>query len=407
MPRPLQSTGRTNAVGARSSPEMPPYEPPTYPMDDKGKNALRSMVDSWDNDASKRKYEMHLNHATQRLRSAVGSINDVLVDRQQTLSQMVERRRADGTTEKSEEELEAEKYFDELNGKVTELTNKSEEALRKVLDYQAESQDTKEVLRNVLQEVQKQRPRPEPKPKREKRRPRGDGSDDEDGDEAEAADRDDAMEDVEDVPSLTGIIETLKAARKSQAETYRSMPPYQRYALNNDYIAFKKTLHDALHPDGDAPLPDASNWFDEQGHPVMTASTNLGDDDDLVVEREIMDLKCPLSLQVFKEPFSNHRCKHTFEKSAIVEFINSNRGVAKCPVCSQDLRITDFFLDEVVLRKVKRAEQAARQDFNGTSDFEADDSNDDSVVVGRTKRIKKEREPSGLGTEEAFNMHDD
>ena len=59
------------------------------------------------------------------------------------------------------------------------------------------------------------------------------------------------------------------------------------------------------------------------------------DDDDLVVEREIRDLKCPLSLRMMKDPYSNHKCQHTFEKSAIMDFLRTNGGVAKCPVCTE------------------------------------------------------------------------
>jgi len=38
----------------------------------------------------------------------------------------------------------------------------------------------------------------------------------------------------------------------------------------------------------------------------------------------VSSLKCPLTLQTFKEPYSNHVCKHTFEKSAILQFHREN-----------------------------------------------------------------------------------
>ncbi|KAK4463832.1 zinc-finger of the MIZ type in Nse subunit-domain-containing protein [Cladorrhinum samala] len=410
MPRLLQSAARGSAAAATApAPELPPYEPPEYPMDEKNRNILKNMADSREsNDASKRKYEDHLNRATQGLRTAVGSINDVLHQRRQAVAKMAQKRREQGGQERSQEEREMEEYLVELTAEVSELTGKSEDALRKILDCRAEFQDNQEVLKQVLAEAQKQRARPEPKPKKEKRQARPNGSDDEaDGDSADVDDQDEEMEDAEDIPPVTGVLEMLKAARRSKFESYRAMTPYQRYALNNDYISFKRTWHDALHPDGDAPLPDASDWFDEQGNPIMTVVNADNDDDDLVVEREIMDLKCPLSLQVYKEPFSNHRCKHTFEKSAIVEFINSNRGVAKCPVCSEELRLTDFYLDDVVLRKVKRAEQAAKQDATATSDIEADDSDSGDLVIGRSRNIKKERHPSNLASQNSMDEDED
>ena len=50
-----------------------------------------------------------------------------------------------------------------------------------------------------------------------------------------------------------------------------------------------------------------------------------------------------------------------------------------------------MYLDEVVLRKIKRAEQlASRRQVAYTSDPEPDDDNA-SMVEGRTRNIKQER----------------
>jgi CheY-like chemotaxis protein len=48
------------------------------------------------------------------------------------------------------------------------------------------------------------------------------------------------------------------------------------------------------------------------------------DDDDLQMTGVISSLKCPLTLRTFKEPYSNKKCKHTFEKSAILQFHREN-----------------------------------------------------------------------------------
>lgn len=54
----------------------------------------------------------------------------------------------------------------------------------------------------------------------------------------------------------------------------------------------------------------------------------------------------------------------------------------------------------MILRKVKRAEQAARRGVDDTSDVEPDEDGDDSVVIERTNRIKKERDPPRRQMEE-------
>ncbi len=58
----------------------------------------------------------------------------------------------------------------------------------------------------------------------------------------------------------------------------------------------------------------------------------------------------------------------------------------------QDLRIKDLYLDEVVLRKVKRAAEAARRGPDDTSDIEPDEDVDASMVIGKSTNVKKERD---------------
>ena len=424
MPRLLQRLRRpeTAASGSRSAADdaplaLPPYEPPSFPMDDRTKQRLASLHSSRETDSSRRQYEKHLAKSTTYLFESVGSVNDVLSARKRSLAHMAERRRARGQSDKDEGELSLEAYVAELDATITELTDSSEEALRWVIDCRAELEDHQAVLDKVMQGLNAQQPRPERQParKKEKAPPR---SDDEDGDagsgDAEEQDEDKIDPASGDVPPLVGVKELLGAARHAKTDEYQALSAHQRYAVNNDYIAFKRNWHDALHPDDQVPLPDPSSWFDEQGRPTKGAAADANEDDDLVVEREIIDLKCPLSLQIMKEPYSNHQCKHTFEKSAICEFIQNNRGQAKCPVCSkvriallqndflaflgrgltnlQDLRIKDLYLDEVVLRKVKRAAEAARRGSDGTSDIEPDEDVDASVVIGKSTNVKRERD---------------
>lgn len=315
-------------------------------MDDKTKQKMATMSSSRDIDSTRRNYEKHLSKSSTYLFESVGSINDVLFARKRSLAHMAEKRRTRGIDEKPEAEVALEEYVTQLEALITELTDSSEEALRQVIDCRAELEDQPAVLEAVVEGLNTQQPRPEPRPPKSKKKApsrRAAGSDDdEDVDEAsgdgtaqDGNEPTDEAEDAGDVAPIPGVKDLLKAARKGKLIEYSQLTPHQRYAINNDYISFKKNWHDALHPEDQIPLPDPSTWFDEHGRPTKGVVADADQDDDLVVEREIIDLKCPLSLQDMKEPYSNHRCRHTFEKTAIMEFIRSNNGVAKCPVCSE------------------------------------------------------------------------
>jgi E3 SUMO-protein ligase NSE2 len=64
------------------------------------------------------------------------------------------------------------------------------------------------------------------------------------------------------------------------------------------------------------------------------------------------------------------------------------------------LRVKDLYLDEVVLRKVKRAAEAARRGVDDTSDIEPEENDDSSMIVGKSTNIKKERDRSRRRMEE-------
>ena len=78
-----------------------------------------------------------------------------------------------------------------------------------------------------------------------------------------------------------------------------------------------------------AKVPAPRTWFAEDNeNDTAPEGSDQGDsDDDVVIESATLSLKCPLTLQILKEPYSNNKCKHVYEKSAIWDYINRN-GVA-------------------------------------------------------------------------------
>lgn len=123
-----------------------------------------------------------------------------------------------------------------------------------------------------------------------------------------------------------------------------------RYAENNEYKQFKQGIHEAANQGDNAPpMPHARTWFPkENGERAASGSrrrqnnttdnTNNNDDDDddddddeIQIAGFTQNLRCPLTLQAFTEPYSNNKCKHTFEKSAIIEYINDQGTVFHPP----------------------------------------------------------------------------
>ncbi|KAK3349423.1 zinc-finger of the MIZ type in Nse subunit-domain-containing protein [Lasiosphaeria hispida] len=392
------SLGRARG-GAAAAPALPAYEAPSHPLNEAGKRAVAELASSHET----RIYKQHLIRSTTLLSESVGAINDELANRRGRLAALKERRRARGLESESEDKAteiqQLEEAVAELEAQVTTLTDASEAAIRNVIDYKAEIEDEAAVMAVVHAKVSTQEPRREKLmvPKREKRKTRKQREESDDDDDVlngEGAAKDEEMLDVSvedegDEEPLVGAPQILDEARQAKAAEYAALTAFQRYGLNNDYVSFKKTWHDAQNQEDEVPLPHATTWFDGQGRPTRNAAPEA-EDDDLVIERVIVDLKCPLSLQVMKEPYSNHKCKHTFEKSAILDFLQSNSGQAQCPVCTQQLRTTDLFLDATMVRRLKRAEEAERRAREEeTSDVEEDGN--DSVLVRRTNNIKKER----------------
>ncbi|KAJ4400414.1 hypothetical protein N0V85_005760 [Neurospora sp. IMI 360204] len=380
-----QSTASTS-TSAHNGSDLPPYEPPSHPMNDAGRQALANITN---NNAEMRKYEDHLSKSATYLREAVGAINDTLFARKSQLTSKTEKRRGRGESEKGEDEAELEEYVNKLNGDVTHLTDEIEAALRQVIDYRAEVQGGQLVLGSVVDQVQSQKPRRErPSRKRKAAQRVSDNSDEEMGGVHDEPDEAEAVE-AEDETPLTGVREALHKARESKARQYRATSVYDRYASNNEYIAFKKMWHDAQHPEDQVPLPDATTWFDNQGRPIRDGAP--AGDEDLIIEREVQDLTCKLTLRPFKEPYANQKCPHVFEKTAIVEYLRGTGGKAQCPVCTKELRIKDLYLDELMLRKVKRAARAARESEDRRSNADPDDQVDESLLVGESTQLRSGR----------------
>lgn len=351
MPRPPQQRRPAAvddaAAAARPPPAgLPTYEPPMHPLDDKARALLHSANDP----RVLRKINNHVAKSIELLTKSVGCVNDRLAERRKLVKSLEKRRlnsaaAADGARPlKAEMEPGQAAYLADLEAKVARLTELSEAAMRDVLDYRVELVDEEAAFAAVEREVARQQPRPvAPRPERKTKGDAGheETSENEIGEEEE---EDEEMADVDNAAAAaslephTSAVQLLRkelAARQSQ---YRQLSMHQRYSQDNDYIIFKKTWHDAVHDGDGVPVPHASTWFDKDGRPVAPnkdAVQEDGSDDELMIQREVVDLRCPLTQAIMEEPYTSCVCKHTFEKSAIYEYISQFPNSAKCPVCTQ------------------------------------------------------------------------
>ncbi|KND90656.1 E3 SUMO-protein ligase nse2 [Tolypocladium ophioglossoides CBS 100239] len=381
MPR---LVNRGNAATALAS--LPEYQPPAWPLNDIARRSLGELPHRRGTVI----YGSQLKESVRFLGLGVGDLHERLRAQQERLEAQRDRRQERGIDKTAEEErLEA--YLEQLEDEVDGLTHECEEAVRDIIDKRAELEDEAVVLRDLYTAAATTHNKTAAAAQRSALNVEDQGEADDQGE------FDDQKEDP--VPSTA---DAFRERRAQKLADYTNLNPHQRYALNNDYAGFKKIWHDAAAGGSGPPLPDASRWFRSNGQPVMdrpgaeqrrhTAGGDDDDDDDIAVAREVLSLNCPLTLRPMEEPYSNNKCKHTFEKSAILHYL-SRQGQMQCPQtgCSQTFSrakfADDFYLDQAILRRIQRAQESQRND-EMEEDEDEDDDDEESMVVQGGRRVR-------------------
>ncbi|EEU47314.1 uncharacterized protein NECHADRAFT_67189 [Fusarium vanettenii 77-13-4] len=365
----LNRSGVSSSATATTTTALPEYQPPSCPLSDAARRDL--------NDLSHARttviYQQQLGDSVGLLGSSIGDLHEQLREQRDRLESLRAKRREKGN-EKTPDEERLEAHVADLETQVNTLTDQFEEAIRAVIDYKAELEDEGLIITDLYNAAAADVAQSQRRPRR------GD-------DDAEAAEEADDDVDSKDL-AAPSVLERFKDMRAKKKADYTAMNMHQRYALNNDYAGFKKLWHDAMAGEDGPPLPDASRWFRPDGRPVMRATTpgaaDDDDDDDIAVAREVLSINCPLTLQPMKQPYSNRKCKHTFEKAALLDYLPL-RGDAQCPQtgCSERFSRSrfdhDFYLDQAMVRRIKRARQAQEQHDMDEDDDEGEE--DEDVVV--------------------------
>ena len=300
----VQSASQTPALGSDNATVA--YEPPSFPLSQAAINKLGDLSRNRDTLA----YQNQIKDALRNLGHGVYDLQERLQAQRHRLEQLRTRRQERGLDKQAEEER-LEKHIAKIEADVEALTQRSEEATRRTIDQRVALEDATAVLGEMYTTAMTNR------------RAGPGAEEEEDG----------------QLPPAPSTLDALRDHRAHKTAEYEAISNYERYALDNDYVSFKKLWHDGLAGEDDAPLPDASQWFRADGTPVMGADARGtggagGDDsdDDLAVAREVLSLNCPLTLRPLDQPYSNRKCKHTFEKHAILDYLkNGGRGEKECP----------------------------------------------------------------------------
>ncbi|KAH7175783.1 zinc-finger of the MIZ type in Nse subunit-domain-containing protein [Dactylonectria macrodidyma] len=382
MSRRLVHRSGAAVASSRTATELPDYQSPSCPLNEAARRALGDLS----NNRGTVEYQMHLKDSVRLIGSSVGDLHERLREQRERLAALCAKREEKGT-EKSSEEEQLEAHVADFETQVQALTDKSEKAIRDLIDRRAELEDESDILGDLYTVAASDASHANLDPSQRSGRHSGDrhSQSEEEDDEGEA----------KPVVSFPSVIEVLKKQRLKKATEYSALSMQQRYALNNDYAAFKKLWHDAMAGEDGPPLPDASRWFRPDGQPVMRelADDDAGDDDDdIAVAREVLSIKCPLTLQPMEQPYSNRKCKHIFEKAALLDYL-SMRGEKQCPQtgCSQTFSRAqfdeDFYLDQAMVRRIRRARQAEEQNRLDEDDDDEIGDGDDEVMVRGQKTV--------------------
>ncbi|KAH8707537.1 zinc-finger of the MIZ type in Nse subunit-domain-containing protein [Phaeosphaeriaceae sp. PMI808] len=387
-PRATPSRAPATATPRRiATDELPPYKKPSHPLDGDAARQLRQLQGR-NLDEVKR----HNKQAAELIVRTAEGVNDMLREHSEYIARRQKKWEAGKNLDGKEEE---ERGMEELQDKVEEATSKLEESMRAVIDSGIAAQRIDETLDWLRQNAPKQleneyqtqmtqratqRQRQSQSQRRETR-----GEDDDEDEDMNSGDEPDNAPTPGPTPldgtrvALTGVSQLFTTRQQRQKDNYTSLSLTARYARNNEYRDFKRIVHDAKYGDDGPALGHEDTWFTETGSPAPGISNtqrgDFDDDDDIIMDKATISTRCPLTFQQYKEPYTSTKCPHTFERTAIMEMIRASPNIlggggaglrgggvkaVECPVtgCSQMLTQKDLRSDPILIRKIKRIQQA-------------------------------------------------
>ncbi|KAI1163998.1 zinc-finger of the MIZ type in Nse subunit-domain-containing protein [Nemania serpens] len=382
-PRP---SSPSQAQQDRRAAQLPDYEPPSFPLNNASRRALAELAKNTDT----RVYDEQLKQSITLLTNNVRDINDRYVKRKEELGNLKKQHRSQSEDDAEDTEARKRARAEEaavvrLREVVPALTAECDGAIRGVIDLRIELEDGRKAILDTVRKT-------EAELERANAADRGQEGGENGGKTEDGDDGDFVMGNARH--ELQGPLRIWKNEQEKAAADYATRSLEQRYAVNNDYIGFKRLWWDAAHGVDGKPLPDASRWF--TGNHAGGSDDEGDEEEDLVIAEEHISIYCPLSMVVMEEPYTSTVCKHTFNKPAIVQFLRSQPGHrAKCPQtgCNKEISIKDFYDDQVMLRKIRREQaEKERQHVDDEDEDGADVDGDSSMLQPHSVKAERARD---------------
>ena len=338
MPRTARLSGSAATPRQSRGPTtLPTYEPATHALNRDAQNALHDLPRNHKLESLRNRLQI----ANEHLTSAAADVNDRLhakTVRHEKIKKRQEAASSQGSNAQDDEDPK------EMRMATEDMTDKLDQRIQDMIDAIGHVANVERVLKELDMNATNNRGVIAPTqstigasqfrgPKR--RRLDGDDADDE--------------EDSQVPVDSEGLYTILQRKESDHEAEYQALSLAERYATHNDYVGFKKMVHDARHPGDNAPpLPHHSTWFPSEGNTTLDTSfggadmTQIDEDEDFQVAAERISVKCPITLLTMKDPVQSTKCPHNFEKSAILQMINlsepedGRRGGVKsmkCPQC--------------------------------------------------------------------------
>ena len=318
--------------------ELPDYQPPTHPLNLTAQQAIRDLPRTHKLDSLKSR----LKAANLHLTDAAAEINDRFQEKNVQNERRKARRAAVMSSQESSEE--ADRELEEMQRATGMMTGDLERGVGKVIDAGEELKAVEQALQELNANVTAGRSAMTQSTLGASQ-----------FGQHQSIDNDDENEFVDRAASK-GAADILKEKVEQHRAAYADFTMTERYASHNDYVGFKKMVHDAHYPAEEAPpMPHASTWFGE-GAGTQTSSSNgpqgtqLDEDDDLVMASERISVKCPITLTEMRDPVSSTKCPHNFERQAFQEMLNNSElrvdgdgrrrtgtKAMRCPVAGCDM----------------------------------------------------------------------
>lgn len=351
---------------SRAPTALPPYEPPFIPLSASQLQTLQTLSEGAGRTTALEKLAKTLSEAVVTLGHAAGDLGELVPV---------------GEDERDEEHEERQAVLDEL-----------EVMARSLVDANKRAVDMGAVLKGVVSSAREHG--------KEVRRRQRDEEEDEHDATRIAEEREGVWGKYEDGVAAKGR-DYEKLGMRARLVFFSFLGLWEcvligcRYAEIAEYVQFRKMVWNAQN--GEAQMPKPSTWFLhlEGGRRKSQAAEDPDSDSDLEIAQERQSYSCPLTLCTFVEPFTSTVCPHSFERTAIEDYIKKASGNVSCPVpgCSKMLTLDTVRRDQVLERNVKKAAQrAARRREEDDGEEDDDDSMADADESPQKKvKVKNER----------------